>query len=26
LTPGQFLPLRIFVKGAESPPNWIEIP
>jgi hypothetical protein len=26
LTPGQFLPLRIFVNGAESPPNWIEIP
>ncbi len=26
LTPGQFLPLRIFVNGAESPPNWVEIP
>ena len=25
LTSGQFLPLRIFVNGAESPPNWIEV-
>ena len=25
LDPG-FYPLRIFVNGAESPPNWIEVP
>lgn len=26
LASGQFIPLRIFVNGAESPPNWIMIP
>jgi hypothetical protein len=26
LSSGQNLPLRIFVNGVESPPNWIEIP
>lgn len=26
LPSGQYLPLRIFVNGVESPPNWIEIP
>lgn len=26
LTSGQEVPVRIFVNGAESPPNWITIP
>lgn len=23
---GQFVPLRILINGAESPPNWVEVP
>jgi hypothetical protein len=26
LPSGQYLPLRILISGAESPPNWIQIP
>ncbi len=26
LASGTVIPLRIFINGAESPPNWIEIP
>jgi hypothetical protein len=26
LTPGEALPVRVFVNGAESPPWWVEVP
>ena len=26
LTPGEWLPLRLIINGAESAPNWVQIP
>lgn len=26
LTPGRFVPVRIVINGAESPPRWVQVP